>query len=225
MMSRPDPNDGGCRVVISLRVRALCDLGNLGEGGGITHSKIGEHLAIDLHPGHCPAVDERAVGHAILTRCRVDADDPQAAEIALADTAVTVGVVQRVHERLMGTFVQPIVRSSVAFHLGQDLLVPPVGGHTTLDAGHIEDSSSSVRCNVDGFRTLNQTPFGSIRRMRCSSTLWTSVIRSKARLTRGAFRRRKWLFMPCVRWSFPVEVIAKRRFAPLWVFALIFATT
>src|SRR5688500_861868 len=64
-----------------------------------------------------------------------------------------------------------------------------------------------------------------MRRMRCSSTLWTSVIRSKARLTRGAFRRRKWLFIPCVRWSFPVDVIAKRRFAPLWVFALIFATT
>jgi hypothetical protein len=93
-------------------------------------------------------VDERAVRHAILTRRRIDPNNPQAAEITLANTAVTVSIVQGVHERLMGTLVEAIVRRTVAFNLGQDFLVPPVSGHTTLDAGHFEDSSRSEICDV-----------------------------------------------------------------------------
>src|SRR4051812_30377674 len=63
-----------------------------------------------------------------------------------------------------------------------------------------------------------------MRRTCFSFVSWTSSIRSNIRFTRAALRRRKWLFIPFARMSFPVAVTLKRRFAPLWVFSFCFVT-
>ncbi len=49
-------------------------------------------------------------------------------------------------------------------------------------------------------------------------------IRSKARFTRGALRRRKWLFIPLVLMILPVAVTLNRFLAPLWVLSFCFVT-
>src|SRR5215217_2960135 len=49
-------------------------------------------------------------------------------------------------------------------------------------------------------------------------------MRSNCRRTRGALRRRKWLFMPLARMILPVAVTLNRRLAPLWVLSFCFAT-
>src|SRR4051794_19021044 len=53
-----------------------------------------------------------------------------------------------------------------------------------------------------------------------SMLLSSGSILSNILFTRGAFLRRKWLFMCLVRMIWPVPVTLKRRAAPLWVFIL-----
>src|SRR5687767_6387495 len=65
-------------------------------------------------------------------------------------------------------------------------------------------------------------PYGSIRSTAALLEPSNGSMRSNWRLTRGALRRRKWLFMPLVRMIFPVPVILNRFLAPLWVFILVF---
>src|SRR5262245_46461225 len=62
--------------------------------------------------------------------------------------------------------------------------------------------------------------YGRRRRTRFWSLLGMVIRRSSARATRGALRRRKWLFIPFARRSLPVPVTSKRFAAPEWVFIL-----
>ena len=72
-------------------------LDQCGEGRGVGDGQVGEHLAVDLDPGVVQAVDEAAVADAVEPAGRVDALDPELAELALAGTAVAEGVLERVH--------------------------------------------------------------------------------------------------------------------------------
>jgi hypothetical protein len=63
---------------------------------------VGQHLAIDLDAGLAETVDQAAIGQAVLSRGGVDTLDPQRAEIALADLAVAIGILQRLLDRLLG---------------------------------------------------------------------------------------------------------------------------
>jgi hypothetical protein len=63
---------------------------------------VGQHLAVDLDAGLVQAVDQAAIGQAVLAGGGVDALDPERAEIALADLAVAIGVLQRLLDRLLG---------------------------------------------------------------------------------------------------------------------------
>src|SRR6266850_3523478 len=75
---------------------------DLCEGRLVHHGQIGEHLAVDLDVGALQARHECAVGHAELAHRSVDARDPQRAKLALAVAAVAVGVLPRLHHRLLG---------------------------------------------------------------------------------------------------------------------------
>src|SRR5262245_55223986 len=57
--------------------------------------QVRQHLAVDLDAGLVQAVDEAAVGQAVLAGGGVDALHPQRPEVALARLAVAIGILQR----------------------------------------------------------------------------------------------------------------------------------
>jgi hypothetical protein len=81
-------------------------------------------------------VHERAVGHAELAHGGVDAGDPQRAELALALAAVAVGVLPRLHHRLLGDAVDVLAAAAETLGLLEDLLVARACGYAAFDSGH-----------------------------------------------------------------------------------------
>ena len=65
------------------------------ERGGIGNRQLGQHLAVDVDAGNLQAVDQLGIAQAVDAGGRVDAGDPQAAEVALFQLATDVGVAQR----------------------------------------------------------------------------------------------------------------------------------
>src|SRR6478609_4232731 len=94
--------------------RLIGHLHQCGERTGIGDGEVGEDLAIDLDLGELQPVDEAAVAGAVLAARRVDALDPQLAEVALARPAIPVRVLQRVHDLLVGGAVGPALVAVVA---------------------------------------------------------------------------------------------------------------
>ena len=63
-------------------------VGQGGEGGLVENREIGERLAVDFDIGLFEAIHEGAVFQSKLAGSRVDAGDPQGAELALPLAAV-----------------------------------------------------------------------------------------------------------------------------------------
>ena len=55
-------------------------------------SQVSQHLAIEVDLGFLHAMDQLAVGCPIQTSCRIDAGNPQFAEVPFAVPAVTIGI-------------------------------------------------------------------------------------------------------------------------------------
>ena len=68
--------------------------------------QLREALAIERDAGVLQAVDQLAVGQAVLARRGVDADDPQAAEVALLAAAADEGVLERGVDRFLRGAIQ-----------------------------------------------------------------------------------------------------------------------
>jgi hypothetical protein len=81
-------------------------------------------------------VDEFAVLQAIHAGSCIDALNPQAAHIALAVTAVTVGVCPAVHEAFMRALVQTIAGTAMTLNQGQHSLVSTVCGYAAFNSSH-----------------------------------------------------------------------------------------
>src|SRR5690349_18254944 len=116
--------------------RRVAEMRSGGLGGRVVHGQVGQDLAVHLDPGELQALDEAVVGHAIGAGARVDARDPQLAEVALAVTTVAVRVLHRVQHLLLGLAVQPGTLPTVAargLEQGAALLL---GVDRTLDACH-----------------------------------------------------------------------------------------
>src|SRR5690606_3579246 len=116
------------------REGALGLLGDLAEGGDVVHREVGQGLAVELDVGLLQAVHQTAVAQAVLTGRRVDAHDPQAAELALLLLAADVGVLLRLGDRLLGDSENLATGVVVALRQLDDLLVAGTGGHTPVHA-------------------------------------------------------------------------------------------
>src|SRR5258707_1241130 len=115
-------------------VRQVClDLtSDLVEGRFVGHREIRENLAVDVDVRALEARHERAVAHAELSHCGVDARDPQRAERALLVAAVAVGVLPRLHHRLL-CFAKEVFSAAPATPgLLADLLFVRPPPHSTL---------------------------------------------------------------------------------------------
>src|SRR5581483_8979205 len=60
------------------------------EGLGLVNGQIGKHLAVNLDPGLRKPADKSAVGQPVLAAGRVDALNPEGAEIALLQLAADI---------------------------------------------------------------------------------------------------------------------------------------
>src|SRR4029077_12537242 len=101
-------NDG------SSRVERLASSGDeRTKGGRLAHGDVGEHLAVDFDLGRLQPRDEPRVRDVVLAARGVDADDPEAAELALPRAPVAVRVAERVHDLLVGRAQVPAARTGV----------------------------------------------------------------------------------------------------------------
>src|SRR5436190_23082448 len=139
----------GLSVVLSLggsrRLSRLAGgLGKSGEGLGIAHGDVGQDLAVELDAGQLQAVHELAVAEAVLAGGRVDAGDPEAAEVTLAVAPIAVRVGVRLHQRFLGALVVRLrlaAEALGALERGTALLL---GVDGALDPGHLCFAPRSV---------------------------------------------------------------------------------
>jgi len=111
--------------------------GKLGEGIGVPHRHIGEHLAVDLNPRLPQAIDESAIGEPLLPGGGIDAYNPQPPEIALSLAAVTIGVAQGLHHRLMGDAIVGMPHPTLSLGQLQHLLMATAGYNPTFYPGQL----------------------------------------------------------------------------------------
>src|SRR4051794_36137399 len=111
-------------------------LDDLAEGAFVADGDVREDLAIDRDVRGLEALDEPAVGQAAGAGCRVDADDPQAAHLALALLPVAGGVGHRMQERLARRLDQPGLGALSTLGGVEEALMPAVRRDAALDSCH-----------------------------------------------------------------------------------------
>src|SRR4029453_11385907 len=104
-------------------------LRDLGKSGLVVDGKVREDLAVDVDRCLFETVHEHAVAHSELAHRRVDAGDPQRAEIALLYAPVAIGILPRLHHRFFGDTEYRIAPTAESLRLLQNLLVPRFGGN------------------------------------------------------------------------------------------------
>src|SRR5262245_119494 len=100
-------------------------LGEAGERGRARARELRKTLAIQRHPGAPQPADQLGVGESVLTRGRVDADDPQPAEIALLPAPADERVLERGIDRFFGGAIQLALVRVIALRKTEQLL--PLG--------------------------------------------------------------------------------------------------
>src|SRR5690606_16929880 len=111
--------------------------------------EVGKNLTVDLDASLVQAVNEAAVGQAVLTDSSIDALDPQSAEIALAILPVAICVLKRLLNRLLGDADGVLATAVETLGLGKNLLVLSVGGYAPFDACHLMISLNSLPAGSD----------------------------------------------------------------------------
>jgi hypothetical protein len=107
---------------IETRLTQPCLIHQSLEGLGLVHGEIGEDLAVDLDPGPDEPADKSAVGEAIKPAGRVDALDPEGAEIPLLLFAADIIVLQRAVDRGVGRGDRVLAAAVEALGLLEDAL-------------------------------------------------------------------------------------------------------
>src|ERR1700675_56625 len=101
------------------------------------HGEISQHLAVDGKARLVEPVDQRAIRHAAQTRCRVDARDPQCAELALLLAAAAIGVLAGLDDRLLGGAKHLAAGVEITLRFLENFLVPPTRDDTAFDSCHV----------------------------------------------------------------------------------------
>ena len=116
---------GGClRSAGSRLIHRM--INDLRKGVGVVHSQVGEYLAVHVEIRFAVRPHELRVADALLARGRVDAGDPQLAEVALALAPIAVGVLQGLFDRVFCRAVRFAPAAPVALgHVQNFLATPP----------------------------------------------------------------------------------------------------
>ncbi len=125
--------------------RGLGDAHDLGKCGRVLHREIGKHLAINFDAGLAQAINKLAVGQAVLARCGVDALNPETSHIALAVSAVIIGMLSSLHDRFVGTLEVLTTWPLIALGALENGLMAPACSDASLHTNHAMFSLSTVR--------------------------------------------------------------------------------
>ena len=86
-----------------------------GERSRFIGGDVGEHLAVQVDAGAPEPADELRVADAIVAAAGVDADDEQAAELALLAAATDIRVTEGLFDGLLGCAVQLALIEEIPF--------------------------------------------------------------------------------------------------------------
>src|SRR6185437_8430464 len=111
-------------------------LGEDGKGRRVVHGEVGEDLSIHLDAGLLEAVHEHAIAHVVLVRRGVDADDPEATELALFVAPVAVGVLPAALDVFFRRLPQFAARAEGAARVLHHLLLALEPRDVRLDPRH-----------------------------------------------------------------------------------------
>src|SRR6185437_9117914 len=111
-------------------------LGDRAKRRDVVHGEIRQYLAVDGDAGLAETVDQAAVGQPELARGRVDAHDPQGAELALLLLAADVGVLLGLGDGLLGNAIDLAAGVVIALRGLQGFLVTRTRSDATLDSCH-----------------------------------------------------------------------------------------
>src|SRR5258706_5237420 len=114
----------------------LGGLHELREGRGIGGREIGERLAVELHARPLEARHELAVAQLVGPGGGVDADDPEAPEVALLAAPADEREVARAVHRLLGGPIELALVEEVALGQSQELLPPLPSLAPPFDSRH-----------------------------------------------------------------------------------------
>src|SRR5690606_27675077 len=129
---------GDCRNK-GLSQASLCFFDNRSKRRFFVHGQIGQNLTVDFDRRFFQASDQTAVGQTVDTSTSIDTGDPQSTELTLALLAVTVGILTRLDDRLLGNPEYTRARTVVTFGEFQNFLVTLARHHTTLNTSHSSD--------------------------------------------------------------------------------------
>src|SRR5262249_54313809 len=128
-------------------LRLLCDGP---KSRDVVHGELGEHLAIDFEPGLREAVDEATVRETVHARGRVDARDPERAELTLLRAAVAIGVLACLDDRLLRRAVNLTTGVVVALRFCQNFFVTAAGLDATFDSCHLLSPQTLKKPSIAG---------------------------------------------------------------------------
>lgn len=105
----------------------LCLIGQCLESVHVMNGNVREDLAINGNAGLVEAVDKASIGEAAIACCRVDALDPEGAEIAFLYLAVAVSILTGLLDGLIGCAEGVLATAVIAFGGLDNFAVTGVG--------------------------------------------------------------------------------------------------
>src|SRR5262245_20921225 len=123
-----------------LRLR-LRQLRERAERLGIRDRQLRQDLAVDLDARSLESRDQPAVREPVQAGRRVDAGDPEHAELALALLAVAIRVLPAFFDRFAGRLQQLAAAREIAFGLAQNAALALPGGDPAFHSRHFDSPS------------------------------------------------------------------------------------
>src|SRR5665213_1136966 len=161
------------------------DLDQHRERRVVRHRELGKVLAVDLDARRLQPLDQAVVGHVVQPRGRVDALDPQPAEVALARAPVAVAVGRRMQQLLFGLAVEPRALAAVPTCPLEDNPALLLGVNRPLHACHLETPCSVRRPTGPAHRTTsraNYRPSSFLARLVSGADATTSLLRRRVKV-------------------------------------------
>src|SRR5690606_27243488 len=122
----------------------LCLVDDGGKSRFVMHRQIGQHTAIKTNIGLAQTGNQTAVAQTAGTGRGVDTHDPERAELTLALTTVTIGVLTGLDDGLFRDAEHARTSTVITFGLLENFLVTAAGGHTTFNTSHETFLSSKI---------------------------------------------------------------------------------
>jgi hypothetical protein len=119
-----------------------------GETGGICDSQLRQHLAVNADVCFFQATHETAIAHSVDASCSINPCNPQPTEVALAATAVAVGIAKGLHHPLVCGAELGAIATAEAAGKPQDFIAALTGNITSLNAGHTGKGLDQVERTV-----------------------------------------------------------------------------